>query len=127
MKNFGKNVKIKPKKQQLTEKDLFIDIITAFDDCYNRSIDLIEKFNVDLSEYEEYYYLIIENLIALKYEGWKAEVILWWVYDRFDDEGKLKPIAYTIEEENSENEIIISTPEQLWDFLKQIENLEKND
>ena len=34
MKNFGKNVNIKPKKQKgLSEKEIFVDVISLLDDC----------------------------------------------------------------------------------------------
>ena len=41
MKNFGKNVNIKPKKQKgLSEKEIFVDIISLLDDCFSRSASL---------------------------------------------------------------------------------------
>jgi len=37
MKNFGKNLKVQPKKKGVNEKEMFIDIINVFDECNQRT------------------------------------------------------------------------------------------
>jgi len=89
MKNFGKNVNIKPKKQkELSEKEIFTDIISLLDDCFSRSASL-EQHNLNITSYEEPFYIMIENLMVIKYGEWKTDIILWWAYDRFDENGEL--------------------------------------
>jgi hypothetical protein len=124
MKNFGKNVNIKSKKKKaLSEKETLIDIILLLDECFMRS-SLLEQNNLNIMNYEESFYLMIENLLYLKYGDNKTDIMLWWVYDRFDDEGELKPIKILSKEDNSEKEIVVQTAEQLYEFLKQIDNQE---
>ena len=124
MKNFGKNVNIKPKKQKgLSEKEIFIDIISLLDDCFSRSASL-EQHNLNITSYDEPFYIMIENLLVLKYGEWKTDIILWWVYDRYNEEGEVMPIKLNDHIENVEEEVMIETTEQLWEFLKRIDKLE---
>jgi hypothetical protein len=124
MKHFGKNVNIKSKKKKvLSEKETLIDIIILLEECFVRS-SLLEQNNLNIMNYEESFYIMIENLLYLKYGEHKTDIILWWIYDRFDEEGELKPIKLISKEDSSEKEITIQTAEQLWDFLKQIDNQE---
>ena len=124
MKNFGKNVNIKPKKQKgLSEKEIFVDIISLLDDCFTRSASL-EQHNLDITSYDEPFYIMIENLLFIKYGEWKTDIILWWVYNRYNEEGEVSPIKLNDHVENVEEEVMIETAEQLWEFLKRIDKLE---
>jgi hypothetical protein len=124
MKNFGKNVNIKSKKKKaISEKETLIDIILLLDECFARS-SLLEQNNLNIMNYEESFYVMIENLLYLKYGENKTDIILWWVYDRFDEEGEIKPIKILSKEDNAKKEIVIQTAEQLYEFLKQIDNQE---
>ena len=125
MKNFGKNVNIKPKKQKgLSEKEIFIDIVSLLDECFSRSASL-EQHNLNITTYDEPFYIMIENLMFLKYGEWKTDIILWWIYDRFDEEGKILPIEFNDHDTNTQEKVSVETPEQLWNFLKRLDKLKK--
>ena len=68
---------------------------------------------------------MIENLFLLHYGEWKTDIILWWIYDRFDEEGNISPIEFNDQDTNSKENVIVETPEQLWNFLKRIDKLKK--
>jgi hypothetical protein len=125
MKNFGKNVNIKSKQKGLNEKDIFINVIDILDECWTRSSVLGEEFSMDMSSYDEPFYLMIENLLYIKYGEWKTDVILWWTYNRFNENEELMPIKLNDHVENTEEEVFVETPEQLWEFLKRIDKLDK--
>jgi hypothetical protein len=124
MKNFGKNLKVEPKKKGLSEKELFIDIINVFDECNQRTEDLEETYMMGISSYDEAFYLMIENLLYIHYGEWKTDIILWWVYDRFGPEGEIMAIELNDHDSNSAESVIVETAEQLWSFLKRIDKLE---
>jgi hypothetical protein len=124
MKNFGKNLKIEPKKKGISEKELFIDIINVFDECNQRTEDLEETYMMGISNYDEAFYLMIENLLYIHYGEWKTDIILWWVYDRFGPEGEIMPIESNDHDTNSKESVVVETAEQLWSFLKRIDKLE---
>ena len=124
MKNFGKNLKVEPKKKGLSEKELFIDIISVFDECNQRTEDLEETYMMGISNYDEAFYLMIENLLYIHYGEWKTDIILWWVYDRFGPEGEIMAIELNDHDSNSKESVVVETAEQLWSFLKRIDKLE---
>jgi hypothetical protein len=124
MKNFGKNLKIQTKKKGLNEKEIFIDVINVFDECNNRTEELEEKYAFGISNYDEAFYLMVENLLYIHYGEWKTDIILWWVYDRFGPEGEVMAIELNDHDTNSKESVVVETAEQLWNFLKRIDKLE---
>jgi len=125
MKNFGKNLKIQPKKRELSEKDTFIDLIDIFDNCNMRTEEFEGSFMFNISSYDEPFYIMIENLFLLHYGEWKTDIILWWIYDRFDEEGNISPIEFNDHDTESQEQVLVETPEQLWNFLKRLDKLKK--
>jgi hypothetical protein len=124
MKNFGKNLKVQPKKKGVSERELFIDIVNVFDECNQRTEDLEETYMMGISNYDEAFYLMIENLLYIHYGEWKTDIILWWVYDRFGPEGEIMAIELNDHDSNSKESVVVETAEQLWSFLKRIDKLE---
>ena len=124
MKNFGKNLKVQPKKKGVSERELFIDIINVFDECNQRTEDLEETYMMGISNYDEAFYLMIENLLYIHYGEWKTDIILWWVYDRFGPEGEIMAIELNDHDSNSKESVVVETAEQLWSLLKRIDKLE---
>jgi hypothetical protein len=125
MNPFGKNLNVKKRNDEFTEKDIFISTIQMIDECWKRSNFVESEISLGISSYEESFYIIIENLIYLHYGEWKGDIILWWLFERLDDEDELLPIEVTLNSENEEEskteEYLIENPEQLWELLKKIE------
>jgi hypothetical protein len=121
MKNFGKNIKVNQKKKEASEKEMFVDLVNLFDECNKRTEALEQTFLLGISTYEEPLFIVIENLLIMHYGEWKAEIVLWWVYDRYDEEGNLLPIELNFQDENKQENIIVETVEQLWDLIKKID------
>lgn len=112
---FGKglDIKISPKTEAEREEALFIDTIETLEHIWFAEHQLGDDFGIDLTAFSQYYYHAIENLVVAKYGYDKADVIWWWVLDRFDEEGEL------IEIEDEDGKIyLLKTPKDLWKFLK---------
>lgn len=122
LQNFGENLRLVKDNQTISEKDTFIDIVNIFDKCNKRTGLLEQEFNVDLESYENPFFLLIENLLALSYGENEAEIILWWVYDRFDEEGNLLSIKLNFEDEGLEEDVMVETAEELWNLLEKLKN-----
>ena len=92
--NFGKKLKFNKrsgkKEKIITEKELFIETVNLFQEAWTRSNSAYEVFQINLIEYEEKFYQIIENLFLMKYGLWKTEIILWYIFARLDDEGNVR-------------------------------------
>jgi hypothetical protein len=112
---FGKGLDIKesPKTEAEREEALFIDTIETLEHIWFAEHQLGDEFGIDLTAFSQYYYHAIENLVVAKYGYDKADIIWWWVLDRFDEEGEL------VEIEDEDGKIyLLKTPKDLWKFLK---------
>ena len=121
--NFGKKLKLNKrsskKEKIVTEKEMFIETIDMFQGVWDRSNATYEAFQINLLEYEEKYYQIIENLFLMKYGLWKTEIILWYIFARLDEEGNAAPLL--IQSENKEDEeVILNNPDELWKLLERL-------
>ena len=125
--NLGKQLKLTQRtnsnKPKLSEKEMFIDLVARLDQAWNASNMMYEQFKVNLLEYEEQYFTIIEDLILLKYGDWKSEIILWYIYGRIDEDGNMYSLILTVDDKKKE--IVIDNPSQLWDFIQMIEKTKK--
>ncbi len=121
---FGSKLKLteRNKTQEESEKEAFINIVSSLEKAFTQSEKLLKYFQIDLSDYEDNLYLVIEDLIALHYPQWKAELIMWYIYDRKDYiGGDLYPLMYA-EDDKEEEKMYIESPEELWDFLARIDS-----
>jgi len=137
--NFGKNLNIKLRETSSKKqgpKSKFVALVRMFDELDKRSLE-VESFGIILGNYEDAFFTLIENLIFSIYGEWKTQLIMWYVYERLDEEGNLLPLLVTddTEDESKEEEdeddeeegeeVYIETPEQLYDFIKQLEKPNK--
>jgi len=127
--NFGKRLKLikrTKKAKEISELDLFIESVGMMDHCWERSNNLYEVFGLNTLEYEESYYQIIEDLLLIKYGYWKTEIILWYVFGRKDEEGEIHPLV--VQHVGGEDEeVVIATPLELWNFLAKVEEQKNQD
>ena len=62
----------------------------------------------------------------IHYGPWKAELMIWYVFGRFDTDGELYPLV--IQSKGKEDEkVYIKTPIQLWNFLDRLEKQKRKD
>ena len=127
--NFGKQLKFSKrsaKKQTISEKEIFIQIVDSFSGVWKRSNSTSEAHKINLLEYDEAFYQIIEDLISIKFGLWQSEIILWYIFAREDEEGNIAALKLQIEGKE-EAEVVLKTAEDLWEFLKILEEEEKKD
>jgi len=113
----GENVTIKesPKSEEERAEAIFIDTITSIEHIWSSDNKLHEEYGIDLLGFTQYYYHIIENLIVLQYGYDKAEIIWWWVLDRFAEDGELLGV------ETEDGKVhVLKTAKHLYRFLKSL-------
>jgi len=111
----GLDIKESPKTEAEREETLFIDTMETLEHIWHSEHELHEDYGVDLLGFSQYYYHIIENLIIAKYGYDTADVIWWWVLDRFDADGELLGV------EMEDGKIyMLETALDLWKFLKKL-------
>jgi hypothetical protein len=125
LKNFGKNLNIKQKNPPSSNnsKAFFIDVVTLFDAVCQRTAEM-DSFGINMETYDDAFFILIENLILKQYGEWKTELVLWYVYDRFNENEELMPVNIQ-EEGKEEEEVFVEDPEQLWNLIKRIEKTSK--
>ena len=116
--NFGK-LKIAKRDRQSNEKETFIETVVLLEHCWLRTNFLHEEVKIDLWNYEENYYKVIENLIFMKYSEEIANLILWYVYDRFDADGKILGLDVIFPGKEPKRHILKS-PTDLWNLIEKI-------
>jgi hypothetical protein len=118
--NFGKKFNIKKNtknEKTYTEVDIFTNIVSTLEKCWAKSNNVYNIFRVNLLEYEEDYFQVIENLLLIKYGDWKTEIILWYIYGRKDIKGNPQPLI--LQTDNEEPiPVMLTTPLELWKFLE---------
>lgn len=117
----GQNIKIKESNKSIEKKNktTFIKLVTQFKETYDKSNDLPEKYGVNLIQYEDNYYKIIEILIQELYGNIAAEIILWWVYEVRDPKNE----DYFIMDDESEKKYKIKSLPQLYTTLRKMKIL----
>jgi hypothetical protein len=116
--NFGSKLKFS-KSGKSEEKETFIETVVLLEHCWSRTNVMHEELGIDLWSYEETYYKIIENLIFLKYSESTANLIMWYVYDRFDADGKLLGLNITLPGKKPKLHMV-KTPLDLWNLIEKI-------
>ncbi len=116
--NFGSKLKFS-KSGKSEEKEIFIETVVYLEHCWTRTNIMHEELGIDLWSYEETYYKVIENLIFLKYSESIANLILWYVYDRFDADGKLLGLNITLPGKEPKL-YMVKTPSDLWNLIEKI-------
>jgi len=124
MKGFGKNLNLKLRSEDKSfgnNKKTFIKLVETFEQLVQRTYHLEEETGIIMERYEEPFFILIESLFYLNYEDWRAELIMWYAYDRYDEDGEILPLSLTDIETKTEEEVFIKTPGELYDLFKRID------
>ena len=127
--NFGKKFKTKKRIKSSkvpTELDMFIDVVDRLEKCWDKSNKIYETFKVNILEYEEDYFQIIEDLLLMKYGAWKTEIILWYAFGRKDSDGNVFPLIMQPKGEEKQ-EVILNSPSELYSFLEKLEERKRKE
>tara|TARA_R110001606_G_scaffold42092_2_gene112942 strand:- start:195 stop:563 length:369 start_codon:yes stop_codon:yes gene_type:complete len=111
----GLDIKESPKTEAEREEILFVDTMETLEHIWHSEHELHEEYGIDLLGFSQYYYHAIENLVIAKYGYDTADVIWWWILDRFDADGELLGV------EMEDGKIhMLKTASDLWKFLKKL-------
>ena len=117
----GNNLQIKESSKSLEKKKKanFIKIITQFKNVWKVSNELGSEYGVNLVNYEDKYYRIIENLIFEHYGKWAGEMIMWWIYEVDDP----KKETYYVYDKDHKIKHPVKSVSQLYTTLKKMKIL----
>jgi hypothetical protein len=124
---FGKlfNSSVIVKKQRrnkaLKKKALFISLIDQYEKSISKSVKLQEEFAIDLFDYEESFYNVIDKLMLLMWGASVYELVTFYLYERINLDGSLNYLIET-DENDKETEISLNTSEDLYNYLIKVDS-----
>jgi hypothetical protein len=95
-----------------TEETVFTVLVNKLEESQLIENKLFNEGGVELNQITDPLWFVLENTFKLLYGIEATDLILWYIYDRFDSEGKLIPIP------DEEEELILKTTSDLWDYIK---------
>jgi hypothetical protein len=112
------DLKIIPHPDEEKLKETFTRIITNFEFVWKRQLDL-EKYEVDLTTYDDKFFRIIEDLIHFCFDPEAAEAIIFYIYTRTTEDGEVQSFTDSDGKEYKFNDI-----NDLWEYMLSV--AEKN-
>lgn len=111
-------IKNQRRNKAFKKKILFISLIDQYEKALNKSAKLQSEFGIDLFEYEEPFYGVIDKLMLLMWGTSVYELITFYLYERLNLDGTMNYLVET-KEDGSEVEVFLKTPEELYNYLSQ--------
>ena len=99
------------------EKQLFCEVLQNLQFVNSRTMGMKHDYKVNFMDYDDPFYVTIENLLKLHYTKEQQNVINWWLYDKYLPTGEVLNLV------NKETEEVIpsDTPEDIWELMQQHE------
>ena len=101
-------------------KELFCEILQNLQFVNGRTMGMKHDYKVNMMNYDDPFYVTIENLFKLHYTQEQQNVVNWWLYDKFLPTGEMLILT----DKETEEEIPSDTPEDIWDLIQ--EHAKKN-
>ena len=103
--------------KKLKEKELFCEVLQNLQFVNGRTMGMKHDYKVNMMDYDDPYYVTIENLLQLHYTQEQRNVINWWLYDKFLPTGE----TLILTDKETEEIIPSDTPEDVWELIQEHE------
>ena len=104
------------------EKKLFCEVLQNLQFVNGRTLGMKHDYKVNMMDYDDPFYVAIENLFRLHYTQEQRNVINWWLYDKFLPTGEILILT----DKETEEVIPSDTPEDIWDLIQKPSNEKKD-
>ena len=108
----GSDVNIKD-NIDISDKSFFCLMVNKLDQTHKEDEKLFSEFGIDLTKMQNNLWIVVEALLKLTYGAYAFDMIMWWILDRFNPNGKIVPFV-----DKNENSTLIKTSQDLYDFIK---------
>ena len=104
------------------ERDLFCEILQNLQFINSRTMGLKHDYKINMMEYDDPFYVALENMFKLHYTQEQRNLVNWWLYEKFLPTGEVLILT-----DKKTDELIPSdTPEDIWDLIQEKKNAKKN-
>lgn len=97
----------------------FCKIIDNIEFLYQRTQAVLYHTKIDLIDYEENFYEIIEMLLEMNFSQEEMEIINYYLFGRFNDDGTTN----TLIDKRTNDVIILESSEDLWNVLEDMKKI----
>ena len=112
--------KIATKKDQ--ERELFCEVLRNLQFVNGRTLGMKHDYKINFMEYDDPFYVALENMFQLHYTQEQRNVINWWLYDKYLPTGEVLVLT----DKETEEIIPSDTPEDVWDLIQEQKNEKKD-
>lgn len=95
-----------------TEAGVFNLFITKLEESYNKENKVFEEGGIELGKITDPMWFVIENSFKFLYGEEAAQLIFWYIFDRFNPDGSIVPL-----EDEQGKKYIFKTPDDLWSYI----------
>ena len=96
-----------------TEESVFILFIKKLEAAYETENKLFEVGGLELAKVTDPLWFVLENSFKFLYGEEAADLIWWYIFDRFNPDGTIVPL-----EDEKGRQYTFTTPKELWDYIK---------
>ena len=104
------------------KKELFCEILQNLQFVNGRTMGMKHDYKINMMDYDDPFYVALENMFQLHYTQEQRNLINWWLYDKFIPTGEMLILT----DKDTEEEIPSDTPEDIWDLIQE-RKIEKKD
>jgi hypothetical protein len=114
-------IKKQRRNKALKKKALFISLIDQYEKSISKSMKLQAEFAIDLFDYEESFYSVIDKLMLLMWGANVYELVTFYLYERINLDGSPNYLIET-NENGEDKEIYLNTSEDLYNYLIKVDS-----
>ena len=116
----GVNTDFKKKRPtvQSKKRQYICTILKNLQYVNHRAVGMKHDYKVDLLEYDDPFFNIIDSFLKLYFNQEQQNIINWWLYEKFLPTGD----SLNLIDKKTEDEIPTDTPEDIYEILKNLEN-----
>ena len=107
----------KKKNENDLSRELFEKTINALERANIRTAIVGTEFSIDLSNYDELFYDVIDNLVRMNFGKEASELIFFYVYERLNPDGSINELR-----DQNDIPVILNNPTELWGLVNAIKN-----
>ena len=116
------NLKEKLPIKQSYKRELFCSMLRDLQFVNGRTMGMKHDYKINMMDYDDPFYVTIENLLKLHYTQEQQNVINWWLYDKFLPTGEILILT----DKETEEIIPSDTPEDVWELIQEHKNEKKD-
>ena len=99
------------------KRDLFCQVLQNLQFVNGRTLGMKHDYKVNFMDYDDPFYVALENLLKLHYTQEQRNLINWWLYEKYLPSGEILVLT----DKETEEIIPSDTPEDIWNLMQEHE------